>query len=152
MLPSSNDWVFFYKAGWLKTNVAVGIKAGSNQTNFSNSLIIHKENAKEINVSWVFGNQIKKTAHFLHPWFLLLKSFCLIKNIKHSMQFHHQMKEPRSSSKIPRCPSYFQLSSRCFIWCWHTASNAWNNTLTNLITSEWTHNSTVWLKLLLQIL
>ena len=46
---------------------------------------------------------------------------------------------PRSSSKIPRCPSYFQLSSRCFIWWWHTASNASYITLTNLITSEWTN-------------
>ena len=30
-----------------------------NYANFSNSLIIHKENTKEINVSWVFGNQMK---------------------------------------------------------------------------------------------
>ena len=32
--------------------------------NYSNSQIIHKENTKKINVSSVFGNQIKKTAHF----------------------------------------------------------------------------------------
>ena len=32
--------------------------------NYSNSQIIHKENTKKINVSSVFGNQIKKTADF----------------------------------------------------------------------------------------
>ena len=53
--------------------------------NCSNSLIIHKENTKEINVSWVFGNQTKNYS-FFHPWFFLLKSFCLIKNIKNSTQ------------------------------------------------------------------
>ena len=53
--------------------------------NFSNSLIIHKENTKEINVSWVFRNQ-SKNCLFFHPWFFLLKSFCLIINIKNSRQ------------------------------------------------------------------
>ena len=60
---------------------------------FSNSLIIHEENTKEINVLWVFGNQMKNCS-FLHPKFLLLKSFCLRSNIKHSTQ--------------------------CFITCWNT--------------------------------
>ena len=32
---------------------------------------------------------------------------------------------PRSSSKILRCASYFQLSSRCFSWWWNTASHVW---------------------------
>ena len=32
---------------------------------------------------------------------------------------------PRSSSKILRCASYFQLSSRCFVWWWNTASHVW---------------------------
>ena len=50
-----------------------------------------------------------------------------------------QDETPQSSSKIPRCPSYFQLSSPCFIWWWHTASNASYITLTNLITSKWTN-------------
>ena len=30
-----------------------------------------------------FRNQMKKTDHFLHPQFLLLKSFCLRSNIKY---------------------------------------------------------------------
>ena len=36
----------------------------------------------------------------------------------------------RSSSKILRCASYFQLSSRCFIWWWNTASHVWYITST----------------------
>ena len=48
----------------------------------SNSLIIHKANTKEINVQWVFGNQMKNCL-FFNPLFLLLKSFCLRSNIKH---------------------------------------------------------------------
>ena len=55
-----------------------------------------------------------KNSSFLHPSFLLLKSFCFRSNIKHST---------RSSSKILGCPSYFQLSSQCFIWWWNPASN-----------------------------
>ena len=50
--------------------------------NFPNSLIIHKENTKEM---WVFGNQMKNCS-FLHPSFLFLKSFCLKSNIEHSTQ------------------------------------------------------------------
>ena len=30
--------------------------------------------------------------------------------------FHHQMKHLEVRQKILRCASYFQLSSRCFIW------------------------------------
>ena len=92
---------------------------------YSNSLIIHKENTKEINVKWVFGNKMKNF-WILHPWFLLLKSFRLRSNIK---QLTHNVSSPdetpRSSSKIPRRASYFQLSSQCFIWWWNTASHAW---------------------------
>ena len=55
-----------------------------------------------------------KNSSFLHPSFLLLKSFCFRSNIKHST---------RSSSKILGCPSYFQLFSQCFIWWWNPASN-----------------------------
>ena len=55
-----------------------------------------------------------KNSSFLHPSFLLLKLFCFRSNIKHST---------RRSSKILGCPSYFQLSSQCFIWWWNPASN-----------------------------
>ena len=55
-----------------------------------------------------------KNSSFLHPSFLLLKSFCFRSNIKHST---------RSSSKILGRPSYFQLFSQCFIWWWNPASN-----------------------------
>ena len=48
----------------------------------SNSLIIHKENTKEINVQWAFGNQMKNCL-FFNPQYLLLKTFCLRRNIKH---------------------------------------------------------------------
>ena len=73
----------------------------------------------------MFGNKMK-SCWFLHPWFLLLKSFRLRSNIK---QLTHNVSSPdetpRSSSKIPRRASYFQLSSQCFIWWWNTACYAW---------------------------
>ena len=46
-----------------------------------------------------------------------------ISNIRHSVSSPDET--PRSSSKILRCTSYFQLSSRCFIWWWNTASHVW---------------------------
>ena len=50
-----------------------------------------------------------------------------IANIRHSVSSADET--PRSSSKILRCASYFQLSaelsSRCFIWWWNTASHVW---------------------------
>ena len=46
-----------------------------------------------------------------------------ISNIRHSVSSPDET--PRSSSKILRCVSYFQLSSRCFIWWWNTASHVW---------------------------
>ena len=46
-----------------------------------------------------------------------------ISNIRHSVSSPDET--PRSSSKILRCASYFQLSSRCFIWWWNTASHVW---------------------------
>ena len=46
-----------------------------------------------------------------------------ISNIRHSVSSPYET--PRSSSKILRCASYFQLSSRCFIWWWNTASHVW---------------------------
>ena len=46
-----------------------------------------------------------------------------ISNIRHSVSSPDE--PPRSSSKILRCASYFQLSSRCFIWWWNTASHVW---------------------------
>ena len=54
-------------------------------TPFSNLSINRKENIKEINVKSVFGNQVKNCSVF-HPKFLLVKSFCLRSNIKHSTQ------------------------------------------------------------------
>ena len=41
--------------------------------------------------------------------------------------------KPRSSSKLLRCASYFQLSSQCFIWWWNTASHAWYITICLLV-------------------
>ena len=46
-----------------------------------------------------------------------------ISNIRHSVSSPYET--PRSSSKILRCASYFQFSSRCFIWWWNTASHVW---------------------------
>ena len=46
-----------------------------------------------------------------------------ISNIRHSVSSPDET--PRSSSKMLRCASYFQLSSRCFIWWWNTASHVW---------------------------
>ena len=46
-----------------------------------------------------------------------------ISNIRHSVSSPDET--PRSSSKILRCASYFQLSSRCFIWWRNTASHVW---------------------------
>ena len=46
-----------------------------------------------------------------------------ISNIRHSVSSPDET--PRSSSKILRCASYFQLSSRCFIWWWNTTSHVW---------------------------
>ena len=46
-----------------------------------------------------------------------------ISNIRHSVSSPDET--PRSSSKILRCASYFQLSSQCFIWWWNTASHVW---------------------------
>ena len=46
-----------------------------------------------------------------------------ISNIRHSVSSPDET--PRSSSKILRCASFFQLSSRCFIWWWNTASHVW---------------------------
>ena len=46
-----------------------------------------------------------------------------ISNIRHSVSSPDET--PRSSWKILRCASYFQLSSRCFIWWWNTVSHVW---------------------------
>ena len=51
-----------------------------------------------------------------------------ISNIRHSVSSPDET--PRSSSKILRCASYFQLSSRCFICWWNTASHVWYITWT----------------------
>ena len=51
-----------------------------------------------------------------------------ISNIRHSVSSPDET--PRSSSKILRCASYLQLSSRCFIWWWNTASHVWYITIT----------------------
>ena len=51
-----------------------------------------------------------------------------ISNIRHSVSSPDET--PRSSSKILRCASHFQLSSRCFIWWWNTASHVWYITST----------------------
>ena len=57
-----------------------------------------------------------------------------ISNIRHSVSSPDGT--PRSSSKILRCASYFQLSSRCFIWWWNTASHVWYITSNNRIKRE----------------
>ena len=66
-----------------------------------------------------------KTAHFCILNFSFKNDFIWeeISNIRHSVSSPHET--PRSSSKILRCASYFQLSSRCFIWWWNTASHVW---------------------------
>ena len=93
---------------------------------FSNSSIIHKENTKEINVYWwVFGNQMKNCS-LLHPWFLLVISFCLTSNIKHSRQSVSSGEETREvRQKYSAARRIFRLSSQCFIWRWNTASHVW---------------------------
>ena len=116
----------------------------------SNSLIIHKENTKEINVQWAFGNQMK-TCLLFNPQYLLLKTFCLRRNIKHFPVYNltrspwmiwplrstiwtpgtgYRWNWPRSSSKYSAEPaSFFQPSSQCFIW--------WNTDLHNKKYNKW---------------
>ena len=70
---------------------------------------------------------------FLHPFkreikfspFLNHFVWEVISSIRHS--FSSTYEKPRSSSKILRCGSFFQLSSQCFIWWWNTAfhDHAW---------------------------
>ena len=66
-----------------------------------------------------------KTAHFCILNFSFKNYFVWeeISNIRHSVSSPDET--PRSSSKILRYASYFQLSSRCFIWWWNTASHVW---------------------------
>ena len=66
-----------------------------------------------------------KTAHFCILNFSFKNDFVWeeISNIRHSVSSPDET--PRSSSKILRYASYFQLSSRCFIWWWSTASHVW---------------------------
>ena len=47
-----------------------------------------------------------KNCSFLHPSFLLQKSFCLKSNIKHEMQCFIKGETPRSSSKLPLRVAY----------------------------------------------
>ena len=70
-----------------------------------------------------------KTAQFCILNFSFKNDFVWeeISNIRHSVSSPDET--PRSSSKILRCASYFQLSSRCFIWWWNTASHVWYITL-----------------------
>ena len=71
-----------------------------------------------------------KTAHFCILNFSFKNDFVWeeISNIRHSISSPDET--PRSSSKILRYASYFQLSSRCFIWWWNTASHVWYITYT----------------------
>ena len=39
--------------------------------------------------------------------------------------FHHQMKHLEVRQKYSAARRIFQLSSRCFIWWWNTASHVW---------------------------
>ena len=74
-----------------------------------------------------------KTAHFCILNFSFKNDFVWeeISNIRHSVSSPDET--PRSWSKILRCSSYFQLSSRCFIWWWNTASHVWYITSTTLV-------------------
>ena len=63
-----------------------------------------------------------KTAHFCILNFSF-KNEKKISNIRYSVSSPDET--PRSSSKILRYASYFQLSSRCFFWWWNTASHVW---------------------------
>ena len=60
-----------------------------------------------------------------------------ISNIRHRWNTDET---PRSSSKIHRCAWYFQLSSRCFIWWWNTASHVWY--ITSNTGKRWTTSYT----------
>ena len=66
-----------------------------------------------------------KTSHFCILDFSLWNHFVweVISSTPHSVSSPDET--PWSSSKILRCTSYFQLSSRCFIWWWNTASHVW---------------------------
>ena len=77
----------------------------------SNSLIIQKKNTKEINVLWLFGNQMKNCS-FLHPQFLLVKSFCLGSNIKHLTQcFINRWSTSKFMKNTPLCVIFSTLFS-----------------------------------------
>ena len=80
-----------------------------------------------------------KTAHFCNLNFSFKNHFVweVISSDRHSVSSPD--KTPGTSSKILRCALYFELSSRCFIWWWNTASHAWY--ITSKITpfcSTWT--------------
>ena len=66
-----------------------------------------------------------KTVHFCILNFFFLNHFVceVISSIRHSVSSRDETL--RSSSKMLRCASYFQLSSQCFIWWWNTASHVW---------------------------
>ena len=66
---------------------------------------------------------------FLHLNFSFKTHFVweVLSSIRHSVSSPNET--ARSSSKTLRCASYFQLSSRCFIWWWNTVSHAWYITL-----------------------
>ena len=76
-----------------------------------------------------------KTAHFCILNFSFQNHFVweVILSIRHSVSSPDET--PRSSSKILRCASYFQLSSRCFIWWWNT--HAWYITLASFRKASW---------------
>ena len=79
---------------------------------FSNSLIIQKPTAKEIMHHDVFG-YLMKNSSFLHLDFPFKIS--LFEKLYETLVTVFQYQKPRSSSKILRYASYFQLSSRCLI-------------------------------------
>ena len=73
---------------------------------------------------------IWKTARFyiLNSSFKIYFVWEVISSLRHSVSSLDET--PRSWSKILSYASYFQLSSRCFIWWWSTASRPWYITST----------------------
>ena len=82
---------------------------------FSNSLIIHRVKTRKSQPWRRFGYPVLISIHFDDLLLRLLLSFCFdwedISNTRDSVS--SAIQTPRISSKILRCASYFELSSRC---------------------------------------
>ena len=100
----------------IKYSIKITLRRWGRTACSQNSSIIHQVKTKEITTVkevWIPGLNQQGFLRFyfsLYSWVL----FRLRRYIKHSRQCFIAIQTPRILSKILRCASYFQLSSRCF--------------------------------------